>query len=89
MKDRLLGRMVIAAIMILSILAIPTVSLADYDGGDPHKSMTTTTTTTQSSTTGTMSVMATPEFSGSVDLVLFVAIASLVLLLRRTTNHAT
>jgi hypothetical protein len=80
MNHRISSTIVFSTILVLSILTIPTLSLADYDGGEPKK----TTTTTQSSTAGTMSGVATPEFGGSIDWILFAAVAALVLLLKRS-----
>jgi len=83
LKDRMLGGAIIAAIVILSAMAIPTVLSTVYAGG---QNMPKTTSTTILSSTGTMSVVTTPEFSGGIDWILFLAVASLVVLIRRTNQ---
>jgi hypothetical protein len=80
----MLVTMAFATILVLSVLVIPSISMAgDYGGGEPKR----TTTTTQSSTSDTMTVVAAPEFSGSIDWILFVALVALVLLIRRSQRR--
>jgi hypothetical protein len=78
----MLGTMVYATLLVLSVLVIPSISLADYGGGGGGGSKTTTKV--QSSSTDTTSTMAAPEFDGSIDWILFLALAALVLLITRS-----
>jgi len=77
MGKRALNLLFFATILAVTILVIPSISLADnYGGGGGGK---TTTTTTQSSTT--ISVMTNPEFSTSNDWMLFIPLAALILVM--------